>query len=109
MIERLIQIAVGAGVGLGASAIVQMAGLQVRYANLLNTICILTGATAGLISGEAGSLYRRAAQRQQRSIATTDLARAIGRISEQFHGSASAEDIAVALKMLEMEVKNREQ
>lgn len=85
----------GLGVGLAATALCALLGLQSRYWQTLITINVLTG-LGGAIGGNAAlTTYRRATR--QREIKPSELDRAIGIILERHAQSPDRQQILIAL------------
>ena len=85
----------GLGIGLSATALCALLGLQSRYWSTLTTINVLTG-LGGAIGGNAAlTAYRRATR--QREIKPSELDRAIGAVSERYASAPDKLQILIAL------------
>ena len=102
MIDRLLLIATGAGVGLAATVLCAFLGLQSRHWTTLTTINVGVGITAALSGSAALRHYARSTQQQ--SIQPSDLDRAIGAVSERYALEADRASVLTALYELRDEV-----
>jgi hypothetical protein len=95
----------GLGVGLTATALCALLGLQSRYWQTLITINVLTG-LGGAIGGNAAlTTYRRATR--QREIKPAELDQAIGVISERYALNPDKQQVLIALQELKGAIDDR--
>ena len=102
MIDRLLLMASGAGVGLVTTVLCAFLGLQSRHWSTLMTINVGVGVAAALSGNAALKHYARSLK--QYPIQPSDLDRAIGAISERYALEADRASILTALYELRDEV-----
>jgi hypothetical protein len=102
MVERFLQVCTGASVGFIFAALCIISGLQVKAKPLLFTICIGTGITSALATGQV----TKAIGKDKRAIAPQEIDKAIGAISERYALSHDRQQILVALQELKGELHN---
>ena len=102
MIDRILLIAAGVGVGLSATAFCALLGLQSRHWSTFATINVSVGVVAALTGNAALKQYRQTTKQQP--IQASDLDRAIGAVSERYALEADKTQIMAALYELRDEV-----
>ncbi|HEY9663363.1 MAG TPA: hypothetical protein V6C65_33365 [Allocoleopsis sp.] len=105
MIDRVLLIISGVGVGLSATALCALLGLQSRNWSTLATINVSVGVAAALTGSTVVKHYRQATQQQ--SIQPSDLDRAIGAVSERYALEADRTSVLTALYELRDEVHGK--
>lgn len=100
MVERFLQVCTGSAVGFGFALLCIISGLQVKAKPLLFTLCISTGITSALATGQV----TKAIAKDRRGIAPRDIDKAIGAISERYALSPDKQQILIALQEFKGEI-----
>lgn len=94
MVERFLQVCTGSAVGFSFALLCVVSGLQVKAKPLLFTLCIGTGITSALATGQV----TKAIGKDRRGIASRDIDKAIGAISERYALNPDKQQILIALQ-----------
>ena len=100
--QKLIVVLAGAGVGIAATALCFLLGLQSGFFKTLATFNLVTSVTAALAGEAAAGRYRR--RIKQDSLTRLEVERAIGAIGERYALNPGRQNVLIALEELRGEL-----